>query len=87
MVLARIAELVSQAEREGVTLAAMMSKKMSPEEMELVQIGLMSHISDNYSKIEGFMTDVSVPSIEEFLARGNFNGDVDLDPLGVLSDD
>jgi len=80
-------ELVSQAEREGVTLAAMMSREMSREEMELVQDELATHLSENYAKIQGFMAGISVPSMEEMLSRRNYESEeLDLDSLGFLSD-
>ena len=88
MGLSRIMELVSQAEREGITLAAMMSKEMSPEEMELVQDELAIHMNDNYSRIEKFMAGVSVPSMEELLSRRDeLPVGFELDAIGPLSDD
>lgn len=69
MELSRMIELVSQAEREGITLAAMMSREMSLDEMELLQDELASHLADNYAKIESFMSGVSIPSMEEMLSR------------------
>lgn len=62
-------ELVSQAEEEGITLAAMVSREMSAEEMDLAQLDLTSRLSENFSKIENFMSEVRVPSLEEILSR------------------
>lgn len=41
--LSRMMELVSQAEKEGVTLAAMVTREMSVEEMELAQDLCLPH--------------------------------------------
>jgi len=82
-----LVELVSQAEKEGVTLAAMLSREMSSEEMELLQDELAMHLSDNYAKIENYMTNVSVPSMEEILARNDEDiAQIDLGVLDALSD-
>ncbi len=88
MELSRIAELVGQAEKEGITLAAMLSKEMSPGEMELLQAELASHMSDNYAKIENFMSGISIPSMEEVLSRRDeeLTG-TDLPLFDLLSDD
>ena len=81
-------ELVSQAEREGITLAAMMSKEMSPEEMELLQEELESHMSDNYAKIQNFMSGISIPSMEDILSRrDDAQTEFDMPLLDLLSDD
>jgi hypothetical protein len=88
MGLSRIMELVSQAEREGITLAAMMSREMSLEEMELVQDELASHLTDNYAKIENFMAGISIPSMEEMLSRRDDpSREFELGSLDLLSDD
>jgi hypothetical protein len=88
MMLARVMELVSQAEREGVTLAAMMSKEMSSGEMELVQRDLIARLNDNYSKIERFMAEVTVPSMDQILAdRDGILPDLDNNVVSALSDE
>ncbi len=88
MMLARVMELVSQAEREGVTLAAMMSKEMSSGEMELVQRDLIARLNDNYSKIESFMAEVTVPSMDRILAeRDGILPDLDNNMVSALSDE
>lgn len=81
-------ELVSQAEKEGVTLAAMVTREMSVEEMELAQDVLAAHLSENYAKIEKFMAEVTMPSMEELLSKRNeLSSQIDLEPLNVLSDE
>ena len=80
-------ELVSQAEREGVTLAAMLSRELSPDELDNAQEILSSHLTDNYLKIEHFMSEVSVPSMEEILSRKDgYLPEIDIGSFGVLSD-
>jgi len=80
-------ELVSQAEREGVTLAAMLSRELSPDEMDNAQEILSSHLTENYLKIEHFMSEVSVPSMEEILSRKDgCLPEIDIGSFGVLSD-
>jgi lambda repressor-like predicted transcriptional regulator len=86
--LSRMMELVSQAEKEGVTLAAMVTREMSVEEMELAQDVLAAHLSENYAKIEKFMAEVTMPSMEELLSKRNeLSSQIDLEPLNVLSDE
>jgi len=81
-------ELVSQAEREGITLAAMFTREMSVGEMELVQDELAGHMNDNYAKIKEFMAGISIPSMEEVLSRGDgLQPEFDLGSLDLLSDD
>lgn len=69
MGLSRLKELVSQAEKEGISLGVMISQKMSPEEMELAQMELAAEICANHASIEDFMADVKVPSLHEIIAR------------------
>lgn len=80
-------ELVSQAEKEGVSLGIMISQRMSPEEIELAQMELAAEICANHSSIEGFMADVRVPSIGEILSREGTRGEPseDLSSDGVLA--
>jgi len=81
-------ELVSQAEREGVTLAAMVSREISSEEMELIQEDLASRLSENYAKIENFMSEVNIPSMEEILSRrDDLPTEIDLGLIDALSDE
>ncbi len=60
-------ELVSQAESEGVTLAEMLTRSLSSRDLDKVQDALIREMSSNYRNIEKFMSDVSVPSIDEIL--------------------
>lgn len=60
-----VGELVSQAERERVTLAEMISRTMTLEQMDELQSGLRTELASNYGNIEGFMRDVRVPSLYE----------------------
>lgn len=67
-----IAELVSQSEKEGVTLAEVICRDLSPREMEDLQAALNAELAVNRKNIEMFMRDVSVPSIDEILGLGEF---------------
>jgi hypothetical protein len=60
-------DLISQAEREGVTLAEVISRQMSPGEMDKAQGKLERQLSENYRRIEDFMSGIEVPSIEEMM--------------------
>jgi len=59
---------VSQAEKEGVTLAEVLTRKLSARDLDEIQADLVEELSSNYRNIEDFMSDVSVPSIDEVLA-------------------
>jgi hypothetical protein len=61
-------QFVSQAEKEGVTLAEVLSRMLSVKDLDEVQASLAEELSSNYRTIEDFMSDVSVPSIDEILA-------------------
>lgn len=65
MTLSRIMELVSQAENEGITLAEMISRTMSSEQIDSAEAELAEELSHNYGNIEEFMSDVEVPSLDE----------------------
>jgi len=65
MTLSRIMELVSQAENEGITLAEMISRTMSSEQIDSAKAELSDELSHNYGNIEEFMSDVEVPSLDE----------------------
>jgi len=81
-------ELVSQAEREGVTLAAMMSKELSSDELEVIQRDLLARLNDNYAKIEGFMAEVTIPSMDQILAeRNDLLPPLDTNVVSALSDE
>ena len=59
---------VSQAEKDGVTLAEVLTRTLSARDLDKVQTDLVEELSSNYRNIEDFMSDVSVPSINEILA-------------------
>lgn len=64
---ARLLELVGQAEKEGITLAELLTRDLSPEELDTAQAGLTIDLAENYSNIEEFMDGVEVPSIDEIM--------------------
>jgi hypothetical protein len=70
MSLSKLVELVGKAEEEGVTLAAMISTNLSPEELERARLELSMEISKSYSAIEDYMSDVEVPSLDDIVATG-----------------
>lgn len=61
-----IEKLVSQAEEEGVTLAEVISRELSPEEMDLLQSQIDRELSENYGNIVDFMSGVEVPTVYDF---------------------
>ena len=65
---ARLLKLAGQAEKEGVTLAELLTRDMSPEELDTAQAGLAIDLAENYSDIEEFMDGVEVPSIDEIIS-------------------
>ncbi len=73
MGLSRVMELVSQAEKEGVSLGLLISRELSPEEMDEAQADLATALSENYCSIDHFMAEVAVPSIDEILSKGDTN--------------
>ncbi len=58
--------LVSQADKNGVTLAEMMAKELSPGEIDRMQNYLRREMRENYEAIEEFMRDVDVPGNYDF---------------------
>lgn len=68
MSVALMMELMSQADAEGVTLSEIVARKLSLEEMDRAQVDLQRKLSENYRRIEEFMSTISVPSIDEVLA-------------------
>ena len=62
-----LVELASQAEKEGITLADVISKTLDPRELDLMQTELADELSENYRNIEGFMSGVEVPSLGELM--------------------
>jgi len=88
MAAAEIADLVSQSEKEGLTLAEVISSELSPQEIDELQTELSEQIAANYCGIEDFMSDVSVPSLAEILSSGEFaQPECDLPEETELSDD
>ena len=79
MSVSSLEELVSQADREGVTLAEVIARSMTPRQMNTLQKGLTSEIKSNYAKISTFMdevetssmTDIEGMSIEELMGLRN----------------
>ena len=63
-----LADLVSQAEQEGITLAEVISRTWNPKQMERAQADLAKEMSANFRDIEGYMSEVKIPSIDEILA-------------------
>jgi len=63
-----LAELASQAEKEGITLAEVISRTLNPRELDLMQAELADELSENYRNIEGFMSCIEVPSIGELMS-------------------
>jgi|GEM_PF-1590677 len=70
MSLSKLVELVGKAEEEGVTLAAMISANLSPEDLEAARLELSLELSRGYSAIEDYMEEVEVPSLEDIVATG-----------------
>lgn len=62
-------EMVSQAEKEGISLAVMIAREMTAEEMDAAQLELASELSTSYASIRHFMADVEVPSLNEALVH------------------
>jgi hypothetical protein len=62
-----LVELAGQAEKEGITLAEVISRTLDPRELDLMQAELADELSENYRNIEGFMSGIEVPSIGELM--------------------
>lgn len=73
MGLSRVMELVSQADEEGVSLGLLISREMSPEEMDEAQADIATALSESYCSIDRFMAEVTIPSIDEILSKGDTN--------------
>lgn len=87
MAFTNMSDLVSQAENEGVTLAEVIARCMTPEEMDRAQAEIESQLADNYPGMEDFMSEVYVPSIEDILETGFSGFGVGLEAELPLSDD
>jgi hypothetical protein len=68
MSVAMMIELVSQAEKEGTTVAEIIARQLTVEQMDKAQAALEEQLAENYRRIEKFMCDVCVPSIDEVMA-------------------
>lgn len=62
-----LVELAGQAEKEGITLAEVISRTLDPRELDLMQAQLADELSENYRNIEDFMSDIEVPSLGELM--------------------
>ena len=62
-----LVELASQAEKEGITLAEVISRTLDPRELDLMQAELADELSENYRNIEDFMSGIEVPSLGELM--------------------
>jgi hypothetical protein len=62
-----LVELASQAEKEGITLAEVISRTLDPRELDLMQAELADQLSENYRNIEEFMGGIEVPSLGELM--------------------
>ncbi len=70
MSLSKLVGLVGKAEEEGVTLAAMISRHLSPEDLEAARLELSLELSKSYASIEEFMGGVEVVPLEDIVASG-----------------
>jgi len=62
-----LVELADQAEKEGITLAEVISRTLDPRELDLMQAELADELSENYRNIEDFMSGIEVPSLGELM--------------------
>jgi hypothetical protein len=62
-----LVELAGQAEKEGITLAEVISRTLGPRELDLMQAELADELSENYRNIEDFMSGIEVPSLGELM--------------------
>lgn len=80
-------KLVSQADQNGVTLAEIMARELSPEDIDQMQQYLRREMNDNYSAIEGFMQDIDVPDTYDFSSMDESElANLQVDLLEALSD-
>ncbi|MCJ2533271.1 MAG: hypothetical protein LN411_05060 [Candidatus Thermoplasmatota archaeon] len=80
-------KLVSQADQNGVTLAEIMTKELSPGDIDRMQQYLRHEMDDNYSAIEGFMQDIEVPDTYDFSSMDESElANLQVDLLEALSD-
>jgi hypothetical protein len=70
MSLSKLVELVGKAEEEGVTLAAMICRNLSPEDLEAARLELSMELSRSRLVTADYMSDVEVPALEDIVATG-----------------
>ncbi len=70
MSLSRLMKMVGKAEEEGVTLAAMITANLSPEDLNRARLELSMELSKSYMAIADYMSDVEVPSLDDIVATG-----------------
>jgi hypothetical protein len=58
--------MVSQADTEGVTLADVVTRELSPGDMDRIQQYIHKEMADNYAAIEDFMSDIEVTGTFDF---------------------
>jgi len=68
MSLSLLEQLVSQAEREGVTLAEVISRTMTEQQMMEAEQEIGSEVARERSDIEEFMSGIEVASLDTYLA-------------------
>jgi hypothetical protein len=81
MGLSRVLELLSQSEREDISLGVLISREMTEEEIAAAQEDLKAALDKNYASIEDFMADVEVPSLEDALSQYGMSSDRSGDTL------
>ena len=57
-----IERLASQAEEEGITLAEMITRRMSAEDIDEAQAAIHAELARNYTSIEDFMLNLEPAS-------------------------
>lgn len=79
--------MVSQADQEGVTLAEVMARELSPSDMDRMQLYIREEMAASYTAIEEFMGCIEVTGTVDFTSMS----DAELDEyqenlLSALSD-
>jgi len=88
MSLPLLGQLVSQAESEGVTLAEVISRTMTEQQMAAAEEEIRAEVARERSEIEEFLSDVKVASLETYLSMDDGQlSDVLEDLAFTLSDD
>jgi len=62
-----VSELVRMAEAERLTLAEVISRELTPEQIDSLQGTVSLDLTHNFESISDFMVDVHVPSSDELL--------------------